>query len=169
MPLADLEGAAMTDVNTFLVRSPALSEADTVQNWAWLLPAGLRLHAMNLFGDLFLLDKQGAVHAFWLTSCQTEQIAWCVEEFDYELSDPGKRALWLVEPVVNQLHSQGIIPGVGRCYGWKVPPWLGGDVSLANVAVFPIGELHGAYSQLYRQVHDLPDGAEVVIKIKRTD
>lgn len=121
---------------------------------------------MNAFGDLFLLGRNNEVHAFWLSSCETKPIAKDIQTFESELRDPERRAEWLLEPIHEQLRGNGMNLKTGECYGWKLPPWLGGQFDIANIGIVPIGQLHGMYSDLYKQVKNLPDGSNVIIDIE---
>jgi hypothetical protein len=53
-----------------------------------------------------------------------------------------------------RLHAEGLVPGGGQCYGFKVPPKLGAPVDLSNVEVANLM----AYQVWMAEIAKIPPG-----------
>ncbi len=131
--------------------------------WASLLPARVKPLRTNLFGDTFLLDGVGAVYMLERAGCSCQQIASSEEAFWRELADDNEN--WLLLPLVEECRNAGKLLTLGQCYAFTTPPVLGGDYSAINVWVAPWEDWFAFTEQLYEQIRDLPDGADVAFEI----
>jgi hypothetical protein len=48
-----------------------------------------------------------------------------------------------------------------------IPPALGGQYTIENTAILSITEHYSVYASIHQQIKDLPDGTQVVLKIKK--
>jgi hypothetical protein len=53
----------------------------------------------------------------------------------------------------------------GQCYGFRVPPVLGGEYAVENCGVLPIPDYLGAYGSIHDQLRGVPDGSRVVLNV----
>ena len=67
-------------------------------------------------------------------------------------------------PIVDQLVASGVVLGSGQCCSFRQLAVLGGTYTPENRMPFPIREHFGAWGSVDRQISNLPDGAEIVIK-----
>jgi hypothetical protein len=81
-----------------------------------------------------------------------------------KMDEPGVARDWLMIPIVDQLVAAGYVLIAGQCYSYRMLPVLGGTYKADNRVVLPIREHFGAWGSIHRQISDLPNGAEVVIK-----
>ena len=82
-----------------------------------------------------------------------------------KIDQPGVADEWLMIPVIDQLVASGCVLGPGQCYSYKILPVLGGSYKAEERVLLPIREHFGAWGSLHRQIADLPDGAEIEIKV----
>ncbi len=132
--------------------------------WAWLLPETLTVWIMNRFGDLFVVLDDGTVHMLDIGCGSLKKVAESRDDFGLQLDEGNNANEWLMIPLVDRLIASGMTLQPGQCYGLVQPPNLGGDYSAENVAVLPVADFYAAYGSIQRQVSDLPDGTQVVIK-----
>jgi hypothetical protein len=135
--------------------------------WTWLLPPSFTAWLMNRFGDLFIVLEDETVHMLDVGTGTLRKIAENRADFAEMLDDAENANNWLMIPLIDQLIARGLMLGEGQCYSYKQPPVLGGNYELENIFVLSIQEHYGAYGSIHRQLKDLPDGAQVVIKLKK--
>lgn len=131
--------------------------------WSWLLPDDCSLWLANRFADLFFEDAEGAVWRLdvslgTLTHLAADRDEFC-DKLDAELDD------WLMVPLVDRCVAAGLPLSPGRCYGFRMPPIVGGSYAVENVATLPIADYLGCCGSIHRQLQDLPDGATVRFEI----
>ena len=135
-----------------------------LSDWRWLCPSQVSLLARNLFGELFLEDKCGAV--FWLNTTvgKLSKVAQSKSEF-LELAET-KRQEWFVEQEALAYANRGLIPSSSQCIGFGVPAVFaeGGTPSTAFVA--DIYEHVSFLGDLHQQMSTLPDGSKVRLRPK---
>jgi hypothetical protein len=131
-------------------------------NWAALLGKPYRLHGMSLFGDLFLIAPGGAVDMLDLVSGDCKQIAWCVEELEYEIGkDQGQRE-WLMAPLADAARRSGLQLAEMQCYAYRTPPMLGGSLDPSNLVPWDIYKYHSGLPKLFAQIRGLPAGTQII-------
>jgi hypothetical protein len=55
----------------------------------------------------------------------------------------------------------------GQCYGFKVPPLLGGEYEPGNIAPVDLAQNYAFLSDIWSQTVDMPDGTPVRLVIGR--
>ncbi len=70
---------------------------------------------------------------------------------------------WLMIPLVDACRESGMSLGAGQCYGFKIPPILGGPYELSNVVPTDIAIHYSFLADIYRQTKDLPDGTRIEV------
>ena len=82
------------------------------------------------------------------------------------LVDEGENANdWLAIPLVDEMVASGMRLKPGQCYGFKIPPVLGGQYSGENLGPLSIADYLGAFGSIHEQMKDLPDGSRVVLEV----
>lgn len=152
----------------YLTDSAGFDWARLLSPWAWLLPERARPWLMNRFGDVFLAFPDGTVRALALDRGVVEEVAASREEFCQELGRPGNADSWLLVPLADRAVAAGVRPGHGECYGYRLPPVLGGGYCVENLAVLPVGQHLGFSGELHRQLFDVADGDYVRI-VRKSD
>jgi hypothetical protein len=138
-----------------------------LKNWAWLLPEEFTVWIMNRFGDLFIVLDNGTVQVLDVGRGELKKVAETRDDFAAKIDEDDNANDWLMIPLVDRLVASGIVPSDGQCYSYRHPPVLGGDYTVQNTVILPIAEHYGAFGSIYKQIKDLPDGTQVVIKFTK--
>jgi hypothetical protein len=113
---------------------------------------------------LFITAPDDSIHMLDVGAGTLQQVAKSRDEFCTKIDEPGIAEDWLMTPIVDQLVASGVVLGTGQCYSFRQLPVLGGAYTPENRMAIPIREHFGAWGSVHRQISDLPDGAEIVIK-----
>jgi hypothetical protein len=136
-----------------------------VGDWAWLIPPTFTVWIMNRFGDLFIVLDEGTVHMLDLGLGTLEKVAENRDDFCTKLDQDDNAKQWLMIPLVDRLVASGLTLKAGQCYGYKIPPVMGGGYTVENSGVLPIREQFGVCASIQNQIKDLPEGTPVVLKV----
>lgn len=137
-----------------------------LREWTWLLPSKVTVWVMNRFGDLFLIMDDGAVHMLDVAGGTLTKLAEDRDDFCRKIDERENENHWLMIPLVDRVAAAGLKLGPGQCYGYKLPPVLGGEYTVENVAILRVAEHLGFHGSLHRQIVDVPDGGRVVINVR---
>jgi hypothetical protein len=77
------------------------------------------------------------------------------------LDTDGNANNWLMIPLVNECRHAGLSLSPCQCYGFKIPPVLGGKYELANVEPTDLAVHYSFLADIYKQTKDLPDGTPI--------
>jgi hypothetical protein len=135
-------------------------------DWHWLLPAEFSVWLMNKYGDLILIADDDAILFFDVGMGSLERVADNRDDFSRKIDENDNADFWLLISLIDRLTEAGIDLDKGRCYSFLTPPVLGGKYTVENTVTLPITEHYGVYASIHEQIKDLPDGAQVVIKVK---
>jgi hypothetical protein len=87
------------------------------------------------------------------------------EQFAGLLDTAENADVWLMIGFVDACVAAGIRPGPDQCYGYKVPPMLGGAYDIANVEPADLSVHYAFLADIYAQTKDLPDGSKVRVVV----
>jgi hypothetical protein len=74
-----------------------------------------------------MVTTDGSVHQLLIGEGTFTKVAQSRAAFTQKRDENGNANDWLMIPLVDQLVAAGIILEHGQCYGFKVPPILGGE------------------------------------------
>jgi hypothetical protein len=151
-------------IHDYIIDHEGFDWQKLLENWLWLLPERFVVWIMNRFGDLFIVLEDGTVQMLDVGAGTLTQIAESREDFAGKLDEAETAAVWLMTELTDRLVASGLILADGECYGFRIPPALGGAYLAENVAVLPVDDYLGAYGSIHEQMKDVPDGGQVVIK-----
>jgi hypothetical protein len=154
-------------VHDYLLDHSSADWAEVLRPWHWLLPGEFTIWLINRYGDIFFVLDDGTVHMFDVGGGTVKQIAGDRDNFMSLIDEDDNANQWFMIPLVDKLVAAGVVLEPGCCYGFRQPPVLGGDYTVANTVVIPIGKYFLGYARLHEQFKDLPDGTEV--KVRLTD
>ena len=157
------------DSNPLFTKVPEPDSTRVLTAWAWLLRTTYRLIGRSMFGDLFLEDMSGHVHMVDTVAGELKEIATCIEEFEWELTDGEGKEQWLMASLARQAIDSGLSPGPGHCLAFRTPPMLGGRLTVDNLVVEELFAYYDWLSKLLPQVLALPLGTEVRVKPSQDD
>lgn len=103
-------------------------------------------------GRVALLDTGGG--------CVT-YLAESREQFCQLIDKPENAENWLFISLVDRLVEAGVRLGHHQCYGFRLPPMLGGEYSVENIRVCNIRVHHTLMGQLSHKLRNSPDGTPI--------
>jgi hypothetical protein len=135
------------------------------QWWGWVGIDPVEVVAMNAFGNLLIRDSNGKI---WRL-CPEDLYCEVVAANDAELSQLLQNAKfvedWEMRALVRAAHDK-LGPLVeGRRYHLKIPAPLGGAYAADNMSAVPIEEIIAFSGDVAKQIKDLPEGAQVRLKV----
>src|ERR1700693_5640188 len=151
-------------VQVYLIYQTGLDWPSLLEEWRWLLPASLRVWLLTRAGDLIITVPDGSIHFLDVGAAKLRPIASSRDDFCTKIDEPGIADDWLMIPVVDQLVASGVILAPEQCYSYRMLPTLGGGYKADNRMAFPIREHFGGWGSIQRQIADLPDGSQIIIK-----
>src|SRR5262245_28033743 len=98
-----------------------------LRSWSWLIPDDFTLWIVNRLADLYVVTLDGAVHQLLIGEGTFTKVAESRADFAQKIDNPETASDWLMIPFVNQLVDAGMSLEAGQCYGFKIPPVLGGQ------------------------------------------
>jgi hypothetical protein len=153
-------------VHDYLIDHRGFDWPQLLSGWAWLLPSELTVWLTNRFGDLFLILTDGTVHMLDVGAGSLTKLAENRDDFCQRFDAGDNTSDWLMIGLVDRLVAAGIHLQPGQCYSLLIPPILGGDYTVENTVVLPITEHYGVYGWYHEQLQGVPDGTQVIIKVK---
>jgi hypothetical protein len=70
------------------------------------------------------------------------------------MEDEENQELWFMPVFVSGMQRAGKFRGKGQCYGYKIPPMIGGEISVANLTLMDIEVWQRICSEIHRQTSD---------------
>jgi hypothetical protein len=140
--------------------------AELLADWLPLLPSCYSLWLLTRFGEVFLIQQDGRVGMLQVSGFQYQVVAKDKTDFQEWLADPDKVAEWFLAPLIDRLEAAGRHLQPEQCYSFTTPLGLGGALSIENVMTIPIREHFRCWGEVFRQIKDVPDGGQVILKPK---
>jgi hypothetical protein len=140
--------------------------AELLVDWQPLVPQSSSPWLLTKFGEVFFCHQDEKIGMLQVSAFQYQTAAKDKTDFQEWLVDPDKMANWFLAPLVNQLEVMGKHLQQEQCYSFIKPLGLGGAFTVDNVMIIPIREHFGLWGEVFRQIKDMPDGGEVVLKFK---
>jgi len=148
---------------TFAPPPEALQELGA--SWNWLLREPFRPVLFSSLGDVFFEPDSGGI--WWLNTGTAEltRVADSVEHLEGLLNSDLANE-WFLPTLVGQLHAAGKVPGPGECYTFvTLPVFREGKYEVDNLNPVPAREHYGLSGSIHKRLRDLPDGAQVRVKV----
>lgn len=141
-----------------------------LSEWRWVVSESFHPVVISALGDLFLRHDDGRI--YWLSSGwgQLTEVAKDAEEFKRLMVEPENAESWFMPNLVGDILMEGQRLGPGECFGYKLPPVLGGEYEPDNFEPTDLQVHFGILGQIHRQVKELPPGTPIgEIKIEGFD
>jgi hypothetical protein len=135
---------------------------DMLDSWRWLIgPGAFSVVRVTAMGSLFVADAPGVVHFLDTTEGSFRRVADSREALDalFDSTDNRRGLLWSF--FVRELRNSGPALAPGQCYGWKVPPCLGGEADFKNVEPTDVATHVSIQGQLHEQARGMAPGTRV--------
>lgn len=155
------------NIKDYLLEQAGHDWVSLLAGWGDLLPADFTLWMVNRLGELILVFKDGSVHMMEPGRGVLSRLADSQAQF-VELIDKGNRANeWLAIELVDACVARGMRLQPNQCYGFKVPPMLGGEYTVENLEPTDLEVHYSILADIHRQTKDLPEGTPVRIVVDR--
>lgn len=153
------------NIQDYLIDQAHLDWSELLQSWGWLLPGNFTLWLVNRFAELIMVYEDGSVHMLRSDAGEVIRLADSRDHFSNLIDLDDNAADWLLIPLVDQCVASGMLLREGQCYAFKLPPLLGASYELDNIYAAHIAEYLPYLADIHKQLHGMPDGTKVKIKI----
>jgi hypothetical protein len=147
--------------NELVVDRTTIAVDGLLDSWRWLVDASCQVILIGTLGDLFVQNAIGQV--FWLDTGwgQLTQVAETADAFQQLLLQPENLDQWFVPQLVGDLLTSGKQLKPGECFGYQVPPVIGGAIAPENFEPIDVSVYFHLLGQIQQQVQALPDGTSI--------
>ena len=121
--------------------------------WVPPLPARFTVWLINRLGEVYLAAENGAVLRLEPGSGSCAEVALSREHFA-QMLDEGKTDHWLRVSLVDACRRAGLSLAPFECYGFRIPPTLGGRYEPANLMPTDLA-VHYSYQAYLIQQKDI--------------
>jgi hypothetical protein len=121
------------NIHDYLIAQSGKDWTRLLSCWTPPLPAHFTLWLVNRLGDVFVVVDSGAVLHLDVGAGRCIEAARDREHFAQLLNDSSNADRWLRIRLVNACRQAGMNLGPSECYGFKIPPTLGGQYEVANL------------------------------------
>ena len=135
------------------------------ESWGWVGIQPEEVVGENDFGNLMIKDIEGRYWRLCPEEVYCEIIAQNREELDKLSSDQEFLEDWYMHALVG-IAKEHLGPLTdGRKYCLAIPGVMGGEYDISNIKTVPLIELVRFSGDIANQIKDLPDGAQVQLKV----
>lgn len=131
-----------------------------------LLPERMKLWLVNRLGDMVGIQEDGSVLFVDLGACQASVVADSRDAFLDQFADADKVGFYMAVHLVDACVQSGMTLNSDQCYGFQVPPIVGGAYSVDNMTPIGIAEYYEFIGSLHEQIRDVPDGTSIRLTIR---
>jgi hypothetical protein len=149
------------NIHDYLIEQSGKDWAELLSGWLGVLPASFTVWLVNRFGDVFAVFEDGSVHMLDVGTGVMQRLADSRDEFAARIDAGDNANNWLMIPLVDQCVAAGLTLSDGQCYGYKIPPILGGKYAVENVSPTNLSVHYSLLADIWRQTKDLPDGTRI--------
>jgi hypothetical protein len=151
----------MPNIENYLIDQAGKDWSALLSGWVPPLPESFTIWLVNRIGDVFAVFDDGSVHMLDVGVGTLTRLANDREDFctNIDLADNANN--WLLTPLVDKCVSAGMVLADNQCYGYKLPPILGGKYEVENLYPTDIAVHYSFLADICHQTRDLPDGAKV--------
>ena len=153
-------------IHDYLIDQQGQDWGTLLRDWMPPLPPEFTLWLVNRFGDAFVVaDDDGPVHMLDVGAGVLSCVADSRSHFADLLDVDNNADNWLLIPLVDQCGEAGMTLAPGQCYGFKIPPLLGGKYELSNVEPTDLAVHYSLLADIYKQTKDLTEGTPIEIVV----
>ena len=135
------------------------------ESWGWVGIQPEEVVGENDFGNLMIKDIEGRYWRLCPEEVYCEIIAQNREKLDKLSSDQEFLEDWYMHALVG-IAKEHLGPLTdGRKYCLAIPSVMGGEYDISNIKTVPLIELVRFSGDIANQIKDLPDGAQVQLKV----
>jgi hypothetical protein len=154
-------GVRLMDVHDYLIDQSGKDWSELLSGWSDILPPSFTLWLVNRFGDVFAVFEDGSIHMLDVSIGAVKRIAEDRDHFADQIDVADNANNWLMIPLVDQCVAAGLTLAHNQCYGYKIPPLLGGQYSVENFELTDLSVHYSLLADIFTQTKDLPDGTRI--------
>jgi hypothetical protein len=154
------------NVHDYLIDQNGKDWAELLSGWLGALPPSFTLWLVNRFGDVFVVFEDDSVHMLDVGIGAIRRVADNRDHFSTEIDADNNANNWLMVPLVDRCVAAGLNLGDNQCYGYKIPPMLGGEYAVGNFEPTDLSVHYSFLAEIYQQTKDLPDGAQIRLVLR---
>ena len=139
------------DINDYLIPQSGINWSLLLNDWIPPLPQEFRLWLVNRLGDVFVFAEGERVLRLDLGSGGCTEVARDRQQFAELLSSRTNAELWLRISLVNECRRAGMQLGPFECYGFRIPPALGGAYDASNLVPTKLATHYSYQSYICKQ------------------
>ena len=121
------------NINDYLIAQSGIDWTKLLSCWTPPLPSRFDLWLVNRLGDVFGVLESDAVFRLDVGSGTYAEVARNREHFASLLDQPGAADEWLRVGLTQACRRAGMELARFQCYGFKIPPTLGGSYEVSNL------------------------------------
>jgi hypothetical protein len=140
------------NIDEYLIDQSGRDWVAMLSGWSEILPASFTVWLVNRFGDVVAVLDDESVHLLDIGVGTFARVAGSRKRFAELMNIPKNANNWLAIPLVDRCAAAGLVLGPWQCYGYKIPPLLGGEYSAENVALVDLAENYGVLAEVWRRV-----------------
>jgi hypothetical protein len=160
------------NIHDYLVDQSGKDWPEFLSDWLGVFPSPFALWLVNRFGDLFAVLEDGSVHMLDVGAGAMKCVAKSRDDFAIQISVGDNANNWLLIPLVEQCVAAGLQLSRNQCYGYKIPPMLGGKYDVENIEPTDLSVHYSILADIFWQTKNLPKGTrigKIVIKHQGPD
>ena len=135
------------------------------ESWGWVGLEPEEVVGENDFGNLIIRDVNGKYWRLSPEDVYCRVVAQDRAELDKLSNDQEFLADWYMSDLVDQARKKLGSLQPGRKYHLAIPGVLGGSYSEENIRTVPQFEQIRFSGDIARQIHELPDGSQIQLKV----
>lgn len=135
------------------------------ESWGWVGIDPVQVIGENDFGNLMIEDSEGKYWRLCPEDVYCQVVANTREELDQLSTDQEFLEDWHMQVLVQQAEEHLGPLREGEKYCLVTPGALGGEYAISNIKTAPLIEIVRFSGHVAQQIQDLPDGAQVQIKV----
>ncbi|MDM5263517.1 DUF1851 domain-containing protein [Sulfurovum sp. XTW-4] len=135
------------------------------ESWGWIGINPVEVIGENDFGNLMIKDTDGKFWRLCPEDVYCEIVAQNQEELDTLSKDQEFLEDWYMRALVDVAQDKLGPLEEGKKYYLVIPGALGGEYGIDNIKTAPLVEIIRYSGDVGKQIKDLPDGAQVKLKV----
>jgi hypothetical protein len=149
------------NVHDYLIDENGKDWPELLSGWLGALPPSFTVWLVNRFGDAFAVFEDDSVHMLDVGIGAIKRVADSRDHFAAQIDVDDNANKWLMIHLVDRCVAAGLNLGHNQCYGYKVPPILGGDYTVENVEPTDLSVHYSLLADIYHQTKNLADGTRI--------
>jgi len=135
------------------------------KSWSWVGINPTEIVAENDFGNLIIKDAENKFWRLCPEDVYCEVVAESIDDYNELINDDDFLNDWNMTVMINEaVEKLGSLKEAYKYY-LVIPGVLNGEYSGTNINTAPFLEIIKLSGDLGKQIKDLPDGAEVKLKV----